>query len=176
MLPFSWPGPAFNNNSHSSLICDYFQFLLTIHLCLSSLHAFHSIPPCPSCSLNYLCCAIHPCHFTLSALDPVCCCILTASLFSPCTLITAWTHFPSLMLPHAPGRKAGTLFTLYHVDACLLLLFSCLLFNSHMPIAQFMPLTLLISVIPPILFTCFMLLTHFSIIFLIFLCLSLHTS
>ena len=129
---------------------------------------------CPSCSLNYLCCAIHPCHFTLSALDPVCCCILTASLFSAlffthdCHSMHTYYSMKTFPIPHAPGLKAGALFTLYHVDACLLLLFSCLLFNSHMPLAQFMLLLLLMSVIPPMLFTCFMLLTPFSIIFLIF--------
>ena len=82
-ISLSWPCPACDHNSHSALIFYSFQFLLSISLCLSSLHAFDSTHPYLSCSLNYLiCCAIHPCHFILSALDPVCCCILTASLFS----------------------------------------------------------------------------------------------
>ena len=107
-ISLSWPCPAFNNNSQSSLICDYFQFLLTIRLCLSSLRAFHSIHPCPSCSLNYLCCAIHPCHFTLSALDPIHCCILTVSLFSAlffthdCHSMHTYYSMDAFPIPHAP--------------------------------------------------------------------------
>ena len=98
-------------------------------------------------------------------------------IVTPCTLVTPWTNCPSLMLPHAPPASKQVPYSHYimWIRACCFF-FSCLLFNSHMPPAQFMLLTLLMSVIPPILFTCFMLLTHFSIIFLIFLCLSLYTS
>ena len=93
-------------------------------------------------------------------------------IVTPCTFVIPWTYFPSLMLPHPPYPIAVALFTLYHVDSCLMLLFSCLLVNSHMPLASFMLLTSVMFVIPPILFTCFMLLTHlptfqsFSLFFL----------
>ena len=94
--------------------------MLSISLCLSSLHALilytlaHHTPSS--------CCAIHPCHLILSALHPVCCCIFTAycflpcSLFmivSPCTLVTSWTHFPSLILPHAPHVIAIAIMQIY---------------------------------------------------------------
>ena len=126
--------------------------------------------------LPHLCCAIHPCHFTLSALDPVCCCILTASLFSAlffahdCHSMHTCYSMDTFPIPHAPPCSRPQSRCLIHIISCRFMLvasFSCLLFNSHMPIAQFMLLTLLMSVIPPILFTCFMLLTHFSIIFLV---------
>ena len=169
--------PACNSNSHSSLIYDSFQFFLTIRLCLSSLHAFHSIHPCPSCSLNYLCCAIYPCHFTLSALDPVCGCILAASLFSALFFIHdchsmhtchSMDTFPSLMLPHAPHLIGIALFTLYHVDSCLLLLFSCLLLNPHMPLAHYKCLSFLPCFLPA---SCFLpihpLFNHFPYFFML---------
>ena len=138
-ISFSWPCPACDTNSHSALICDSFQFLLSISLCLSSLHAVHSIRPCLSCSLKYLCFAIHLCQFTLSALDLVCCCILTASLFSAlffihdCHSMHTCHSMDTFPIPHAPHLLAVVLFTLYYVDSFLVLLFSCLLFNSHMP-------------------------------------------
>ena len=138
-ISLSWPCPACDTSSHSTLICDSFQFLLSISLRLSSLDAFHSICPCLSCSLNYLCCAIHLCHFTLSALDLVCCCILTASLFSAlffihdCHSMHTCHSMDTFPVPHAPHLIAVAFYTLYHVDSCLMLLFSCLLFNSHMP-------------------------------------------
>ena len=110
------------------------------------------------------------CHPSLSfysfTLDPVCRCILTASLFSALFFIhdchsKHYCHSMDVFpIPNAPHLIAVALFTLYHVDSCLMLLFSCLLFNSHMPLASFMLLTSVMSVIPPILFTCFMLLTH----------------
>ena len=96
-------------------------------------------------------------------------------IVAPCTFPIPWTYFPSLMVPHPSYLIAVALFTLYHVDSCLMLLFSCLLFNSRMPLASFMLLTSVMSVIPPILFTCFMLLTHlptfqsFSLLFVFML-------
>ena len=120
-ISLSWPCPACNNNSHSSLICDSFQFLLTIHLCLSSLHAFHSIHPCPSCSLNYLCCVIHPCHFTLSALDPVCCCI-TATLSSALFFIHDCHSMDTFPIPHAPPCSPPHSSCLIHITSCRFML------------------------------------------------------
>ena len=123
-ISLSWPCPTCNNNSHSALICDSFQFLCSISLCLFSLHAFHSIHHCPSCSLNYFCCAIHACHFTLSAPDPVCCCILTVSLFSALLFIHdchsmqichAMEIFP---IPHAPPSSLPHSSCLIHIISC----------------------------------------------------------
>ena len=135
-ISLSWPCPAFNNNSHSSLICDYFQFLLTICLCLSSLHAFYSIHPCPSCSLNYLCCAIHPYHFTLSALDPVCCCILTASQFSAlffthdCHSMHTYYSMDTFPIPHAPPCSRPQSRCLIHIISCRFMLVASFLMPS----------------------------------------------
>ena len=162
-ISLSWP-------SHSALICDSFQFLLSISLCLSSLHAFHSICPCLSCSLNYLCCAIHPCHFTLSALDLVCCCILTASLFSAlffihdCHSMHTCHSIDTFPIPHAPSCSPPHSSCLIHIISCRFMLDASFFMPSfQFTHASFMLLTSVMSVFPLMLFTCFMLLTHLPI-------------
>ena len=177
---------AWNNNSHSALICDSFQFLCSISLCLFSVHAFHSIHPYPSYSLNYSCCAIHACHFTLSALDPVCCCILTASLFSALLFIHdchsmhichAMDIFP---ISHAPPSSLHHSSYLIHIISCRFMFDA----SVFMPSFQFTYATCLIYAThfshvyhSSHTFICFMLPIQFSIIFLIFfLCLSPRTS
>ena len=68
------------------------------------------------------CCAIHPCHFILSALDPVCCCILTASLFSALFFdddshsIHTCHSTDTFPIPRAPHRIA------VHIISCRFIL------------------------------------------------------
>ena len=145
-------------NIQPSFVMTLFSFCFSVSLCLSLLHVFHSIHPCPSCSLNYLCCAIHLCHFTLSALAPVCCCILTASLFSALFFIhdchsTHTCHsMDTFPIPHAPPCSPPH-------SSCLIHIISC----RFMPVASFfMPSFQFTYVTCPIYATHFSNVCHFS--------------
>ena len=71
-----------------------------------------------------LCCAIHPCHFTLLALDPVCCCILTASLSSAlffthdCHSMHTYYSMDTFPIPHAPPCSRPQTRCLIHIISC----------------------------------------------------------
>ena len=125
-ISLSWLCPAFNNNSHSSLVYDYFQFLLTIHLYLSSLHAFHSIHHYPSC---------FPCHPSFQHLIlfvavfnsfTTFCFVLYYDCHSMCTCYSMDT-FP---IPHAPARSLPQSRCLIHIISCRCMVVASLIMPS----------------------------------------------